>query len=119
MPKKHYRVDRLSQEIQRDVDEILLKRVRDPRVQGVTITGVDVTGDLQQATIYYSILSDKASAGEKAQAGLDKATGLIRSELGARLDIFKTPAISFKRDPSVAYGSRIDELIHELHEHGE
>lgn len=119
MPKKHYRVDRLSQEIQRDVDEILLKRVRDPRVQGVTITGVDVTGDLQQATIYYSILSDKASDGEKAQAGLDKATGLIRSELGARLDIFKTPSISFKRDPSVAYGSRIDELINELHERGE
>lgn len=119
MPKKHYRVDRLSQEIQRDVDEILLKRVRDPRVQGVTITGVDVTGDLQQATIYYSILSDKASDGEKAQAGLDKATGLIRSELSARLDIFKTPSISFKRDPSVAYGSRIDQLINELHEKGE
>ena len=51
MPSKHYRVERLAQEIQREVDDILLKRVRDPRVQGVTITGVDVTGDLQQATI--------------------------------------------------------------------
>ena len=79
MPSKQYRVDRLAQEIQKDVDEILLKRVRDPRVQNVTITGVDVTGDLQQATIYYSILSDLASDAEKAQAGLDKATGLIRS----------------------------------------
>ena len=71
MPNKQYRVDRLAQEIQREVDDILLKRVRDPRVQGVTITGVDVTGDLQQATIYYSILSDKASDMEKVQAGLD------------------------------------------------
>ena len=51
MPTKQYRVDRLAQQIQREVDDILLKRVRDPRVQGVTITGVDVTGDLQQATI--------------------------------------------------------------------
>ena len=68
MPNKQYRVDRLAQEIQREVDDILLKRVRDPRVQGVTITGVDVTGDLQQATIYYSILSDKASDMEKVQA---------------------------------------------------
>lgn len=93
MPNKQYRVDRLAQQIQREVDDILLKRVRDPRVQGVTITGVDVTGDLQQATIYYSILSDKASEMEKVQAGLDKATGLIRSELGARLNIFKTPEI--------------------------
>ena len=109
MPNKQYRVDRLAQQIQREVDDILLKRVRDPRVQGVTITGVDVTGDLQQATIYYSILSDKASEMEKVQAGLDKATGLIRSELGARLNIFKTPEIKFARDKSVAYGSRIDQ----------
>lgn len=115
MPNRQYRVDRLAQQIQREVDDILLKRVRDPRVQGVTITGVDVTGDLQQATIYYSILSDKASAVEKTQKGLDKATGLIRSELGARLNIFKTPEIRFKQDPSVAYGSRIDQLINQLH----
>lgn len=116
MPNKQYRVDRLAQEIQREVDDILLKRVRDPRVQGVTITGVDVTGDLQQATIYYSILSDKASDMEKVQAGLDKATGLIRSELGARLNIFKTPEIKFERDKSIAYGSRIDRLINKLHQ---
>ena len=116
MPSKQFRVDRLAGEIQREVDDILLKRVRDPRVQGITITGVDVTGDLQQATIYYSLLSDLASDGEKAQAGLDKATGLIRSELGSRLNIFKTPAITFERDKSIAYGSRIDQLINKLHQ---
>lgn len=116
MPNKRYRPERLAQEIQREVDDILLKRVRDPRVQGVTITGVDVTGDLQQATVYYSILSDKASDGEKAQAGLDKATGLIRSEVGSRLNIFKTPTIKFTCDPSIAYGDRIDKLIKKLHE---
>ena len=115
MPNKRYRVDRLAEQIQREVDDILLKRVRDPRVQDITITGVDVTGDLQQATIYYSLLSDKASDGEKAQQGLDKAQGLIRSELGSRLNIFKTPELTFKRDPSVAYGSRIDQLINQLH----
>ena len=116
MPSKQFRVDRLAGEIQREVDDILLKRVRDPRVQGITITGVDVTGDLQQATIYDSLLSDLASDGEKAQAGLDKATGLIRSELGSRLNIFKTPAIKFERDKSIAYGSRIDQLINKLHQ---
>ena len=98
MPNKRYRVDRLAEQIQREVDDILLKRVRDPRVQDITITGVDVTGD-----------------GEKAQQGLDKAKGLIRSELGSRLNIFKTPELTFKRDPSVAYGSRIDQLINQLH----
>lgn len=111
---RNYRVGRLGQEIQREVDDILMKRVRDPRVQGVTITGVEVTGDLQQATIYYSILSDKASAGEKTQAGLDKATGLIRRELGARLSIYVTPEIKFERDRSVQYGDRIDQLLQKI-----
>lgn len=111
-----YRVGRVEQEIQREVNDILLKRVRDPRVQGVTITGVDVTGDLQQATIYFSILSETASNAQKAQEGLDKAKGLIRHELGQRLSIYKTPEIFFKQDQSVRYGERIDELINKLHE---
>lgn len=119
MPNKRFRVERLAQQIQREVDDILLKRVRDPRVAGVTITGVDVTGDLQQATIYYTIFSKKASDGEKAQEGLDKASGLIRSELGSRLNIFKVPEIKFARDPSIEYGSRIDELINKLHQQKE
>ena len=84
---QHYRVGRLSQEIQREVNDILVKRVRDPRVSGVTITGVEVTGDLQNATIYYSILS-----------------------------IYVTPEIKFEQDQSVRYGNRIDELLNQLHQ---
>ena len=49
---KEHRVGRLAKEIEREVSDILLKRVRDPRVQDITITGVDVSGDLQHATIY-------------------------------------------------------------------
>lgn len=116
MPNKRFRVERLAQQIQREVDDILLKRVRDPRVAGVTITGVDVTGDLQQATIYYTIHAQQAPDSEQVQAGLDKATGLIRSELGRRLNIFKVPEIKFARDPSIEYGSRIDELLNQLHQ---
>ncbi|MDN2452341.1 30S ribosome-binding factor RbfA [Lactobacillus sp. UCMA15818] len=111
---QNYRVGRLSQEIQREVTDILMKRVRDPRVQGITITGVQVTGDLQQATIYYSILSELASDGEKTQIGLEKAKGLIRRELGSRLSIYVTPELIFERDRSVQYGDHIDELLNKL-----
>ncbi|WP_125982470.1 30S ribosome-binding factor RbfA [Loigolactobacillus iwatensis] len=111
----HYRIGRVSQEIQKETTDILMKRVRDPRVQGVTITGVDVTGDLQQATIYYSILSDTAHDGEKAQQGLEKASGLIRKELGQRIRLYKIPELTFERDESVQYGNRIDQLIDQLH----
>lgn len=111
---RQYRSDRLSQEIEKEVSDILRRRVRDPRVEGVTITGVDVTGDLQQAKIYYSILSDKASYDQKTKAGLEKASGLIRKELGSRLSIYKTPELSFIRDESVQYGDKIDQLLNKL-----
>lgn len=74
----NYRDRRVGQEILKEVNDILRKKVRDPRVENVTITDVKVTGDLQQATIYYSILSDLASDKKTAQDGLNKASGLIR-----------------------------------------
>lgn len=111
-----HRIGRVEQEIQKEVNDILLKRVRDPRVQGVTVTGVEMTGDLQQATIYYSILSEKASDVEKTQQGLDKAKGLIRGELGSRLTLYKVPELIFKQDQSIRYGEKIDQLIAKLHQ---
>lgn len=113
MPK--YRAERVAQEILRDINDILRKKVRDPRVEGVTITDVKVTGDLQQATIFYSLLSDKASDRQAAQTGLEKASGLMRSEIGSRLQIYKTPELYFELDRSIEYGNRIDQLIAELH----
>ncbi|MDF7637067.1 30S ribosome-binding factor RbfA [Leuconostocaceae bacterium ESL0958] len=110
------RAGRLAQEIQKDVTELLLKRVNDPRVQDVTVTSVDVTGDLQIATIYYSILSDKASDRKKTQEGLEAASGLIRRELGPRLTVYKIPEIHFQLDNSIQYGEHIEELIRQLHQ---
>lgn len=110
----HYRDRRVGQEILKEVNQILRKKVRDPRVQDVTITDVHVTGDLQQATIYYSLLSDLASEQEKAKQGLEKAKGLIRRELGQALTLYKTPELTFEMDESVRYGNHIDELLRNL-----
>lgn len=110
----NYRDRRLAQEILKEVNDILRKKVRDPRVQDVNITDVHVTGDLQQATIYYSLLSDKSSDKEKAQEGLNKARGLVRRELGQALSIYKTPELFFELDESVEYGSKIDQMIRDL-----
>ena len=111
----NYRAERLSQEIQREVTDILRREVRDPRVAQVNITGVDVTGDLQQATIYYSLLSDKASDNQKAEQGLTKATGLVRKLLGSRLQVYKTPELKFVKDESLAYGDHIDKLLNDMY----
>ncbi|WP_086349358.1 30S ribosome-binding factor RbfA [Candidatus Enterococcus clewellii] len=112
----NYRDRRVGQEILREINDILRKRVRDPRVQDITITDVRVTGDLQQAKIFYSLLSDLASDHQKAQQGLDKAKGLIRKELGQRLTLYKTPELIFEKDASVEYGNHIDELIRKLNQ---
>lgn len=110
----NHRVERVSQEIFREVNDILRLKVKDPRVVGITITDVVLTGDLQQATLYYSSLSTLASEREAEQKGLDKASGIIRKELGSRIRLYKTPEIQFKRDESVDYGNRIDELIRQM-----
>lgn len=109
-----FRAGRIRQEILREVSDILTRGVKDPRVDGVTITDVEVTGDLQQATIYYSTLSDLAGERQKTEAGLNAAKGKVRSELGKRLTVYKTPEITFERDHSVDYGSRIDALLNQI-----
>lgn len=111
-----YRAGRIRQEILREVNDILNKVIKDPRVQDITITDVEVTGDLQQATVYYSSLNDLQSEREAIQKGLEKATGLIRKELGSRLTLYRTPELTFKRDSSVDYGNKIDELIRKMKE---
>ena len=109
-----YRAGRVRQEILREVNNILLLEIKDPRVEGVTITDVNVTGDLQQATIYYSTLSDKAGERQKTQRGLDAITGKVRSDLGKKLTLYKTPEIKFERDRSIDYGSHIDSLLNQI-----
>ncbi len=110
-----FRIGRVKQEIMREVNDILIKKIRDPRVEGVTLTDIEVTRDLQYATIYYTTLDKLASERQATVKGLEKATGLIRRELGKRLTLFKVPEVHFERDESVDYGSHIDSLLEKIH----
>lgn len=110
----NFRHGRVKQEILREVNRLLMREIKDPRVEGVTITDVELTGDLQQATIYYSTLSDKAGARQKEQAGLEAVTGIVRSELGKAIKLYKVPELKFERDTSVDYGNRIDALLDKI-----
>ena len=108
------RVDRVGMEIKREVNEILQKKVRDPRVQNVTITDVQMLGDLSMAKVFYTVMSDLASDNEKAQIGLEKATGTIKRELGKNLSMYKIPDLTFIKDESIAYGNKIDQMLRDL-----
>ena len=110
----HFRTDRVGMEIKREINEILQKKVRDPRVQGVTITDVQMVGDLSMAKMYYTIMSDLASDNQKAQIGLEKATGTIKRELGRKLTLYKIPDLVFEKDQSIEYGNKIDQMLRAL-----
>ncbi len=110
----NYRVGRVTEVILREVNDILLNIIHDPRVEGITITDVELTGDLQEAKIFYSTLETDKTTKEETQEGLEKATGLIRKELGSRLTTYHTPEIQFLRDESVERGNRIDELLNQI-----
>ena len=109
-----FRVDRVGMEIKREVNEILQKKVRDPRVQNVTITDVQMFGDLSAAKVFYTIHSIFASDNQKAQTGLEKATGTIKRELGKNLTMYKIPDLIFIKDESIEYGNKIDEMLRNL-----
>lgn len=109
-----FRMDRVGMELKREVNEILQKKVRDPRVQGVTITDVQMVGDLSSAKVFYTILSDLASDNKKAQEGLEKAKGTIKRELGKQLTLYKIPDLTFVKDQSIAYGNKIDQMLRDL-----
>ena len=110
----HFRTDRVGMEIKREINEILQKKVRDPRVQGVTITDVQMVGDLSMAKVYYTIMSDLASDNQKAQIGLEKATGTIKRGLGRKLTLYKIPDLVFEKDQSIEYGNKIDQMLRAL-----
>ncbi|MBU5595596.1 30S ribosome-binding factor RbfA [Amphibacillus sp. MSJ-3] len=112
------RANRVSEEIKKVIGDIITRKLKDPRVGFVTITDVEVTGDLQQAKIFLTVLGDQQEE-EETLAGLEKAKGFIRSEIGKHIRLRKTPEILFEIDQSIETGNRIERLIHDLNQEQE
>jgi ribosome-binding factor A len=104
--------------IHEELSILLERKVADPRVSGVTITAVEVSADLKQATVYYSILSEEAEAMGAAQAGLEHAGGFLRRGLADVLTLRLVPALTFRIDKSVRQGQRIEQLLRSLKDAG-
>ena len=100
--------------MKKELGDIIGRKIKDPRIGFVTVTDVEVTGDLQQAKVYISVLGDEEQR-ENTLKGLAKAKGFIRTEIGHRIRLRKTPEIIFEWDESIDYGNRIDTLLHQLH----
>ena len=112
MKKSNTRAERMADQIQKDLMSILRTKVKDPRVNWVTVNDVEVTNDYSLAKIYYSVLEkDKLANIAKA---LESAKGFIRSELSHGLTTYTVPQLKFIFDESLERGSHILSLINKV-----
>lgn len=111
------RVSRVGEQIKKELGEILQRELKDPRIGFVTVTGVEMTGDLSIANVYVSIFG-KDEEKQASLAGLEKAKGFIRSEIGKRIKMRHTPEINFHLDVSLEHSEHISRLLHEVKKEG-
>ena len=112
MKRQNPRAQRVAEQIQRELMDLLRYEVKDPRVGMVTVTAVDVTSDLSHATVLFTHLGGGAHADE-VLAGLTHAAGHLRSELSRRLRLYSVPQLHFRYDDSIESGMRLSNLIDE------
>jgi len=111
------RAVRVGDQLLREIADLLLFSVRDPRVKGATLTGVDLSNDLKHAKIYYSLVGDEKEF-DRIQGGLDSARGFIKRELATRMELKYMPDIIFKRDLSLEEGDHMERLFERLKSEG-
>ncbi|MBW4601896.1 MAG: 30S ribosome-binding factor RbfA [Calothrix sp. FI2-JRJ7] len=109
------RVERVAELIKREVSQMLLNGIKDDRVGTgmVSVTDVNVSGDLQHAKIYVSIYGTQEAKAE-TMAGLKSATGYVRSELGSRVRLRRTPEVMFVEDDSIERGTNVLSLLNRI-----
>jgi ribosome-binding factor A len=104
------RARKLSERIQVIVAETIERRIKDPRMGFVTITDVRVTGDLREATVFYTVLGDPTEQQDTA-AALESAKGMLRTEVGRQTGIRHTPSLAFVADAIPETARHLDDLL--------
>jgi ribosome-binding factor A len=112
------RVSRIGEQMKKELSQIVQREIKDPRIGFVTITGVEVTADLQQAKVYISVMGNDEQKSASIKA-LEKAKGFVRSELGKRIQLRHTPDLIFKVDESIEYGNKIESLLKDIKKENE
>jgi ribosome-binding factor A len=107
---KYQRIDRISEEVRREVDSIIREELHDPRISGTfSVTRAEVTGDLRYAKIYISVLEEDKR--DDLINALKNAKGFIRHSLGKRMIIRYTPELIFVNDKNIEYGVHIARIL--------
>src|SRR4030095_8698443 len=106
---KKQRAQRVADQLQRELADLVANEVKDPRVGRITITHVDVSADMSHATVHFTHLAGKEHA-KDAVAALARTAGFLRSELAHRLDLYSVPQLRFAYDDSIESGMKLSKL---------
>jgi ribosome-binding factor A len=107
------RIARLRELFKQETSAILQRQMKDPRIGFVSVTDVELSGDLRQAKIFVSVLGD-AEAKVRTMEGLESAQGFIRTELAHRIRLRHIPQVLFRLDESIERGARVERLLREV-----
>jgi ribosome-binding factor A len=107
--KEYSRSERVADQIQREVAEIISKELEDPRIGRVTVSGSSLSKDLSNATIYVTVPVDGDV--KRALEGLNRASGFVRRRLGQRVRMRYVPRLRFAHDATLDRATRVGELI--------
>jgi ribosome-binding factor A len=109
------RAERVSDQMKQEIADLLMRKIKDPRIGFVTVTDVAVADDLRNATVYVSVYGSDADK-ESSLKGLRSASAFIRIELGKRMRLRYVPELLFRFDSAVERGAHIMELLNEISE---
>ena len=117
MPREFSRNQRLGAQVLRTLSELLRFDVKDPSLNGVSLTIVEMTRDVSVAKVYFSLLNPNDDP-KGALEGLKRASGFLRGKLGSAIKIRHVPELRFVHDDSVAHGIEISRLIDDANHPG-
>lgn len=113
MPKNEARLNRVNEELKKEISRVITFELKNSKVTGlISVTKVKITPDFKYAKIYISILNSKSIG--KTMEGLKESAGFIRSQVAKIMNLRVTPELSFEIDDSMAYGEKIDKILKEI-----
>jgi len=112
------RASRVGEQVKKELSHVLQHEMKDPRIGFVTVTAVEMSGDLQQAKVFISVLGNEEQK-DQTLLGLEKAKGFLRTEIRRRVQLRHTPELIFKFDESIEHGQYLSKLLEEVNRDGD
>ena len=108
------RAQKVSDFLRKEISLLISSEINDPRLKNLNITAVEVSADISQASVFYTLINTEVSYEELNPAILEKLSGMLRSRLSKIMNIRRVPKLNFRFDRSIEYSSNIEKLLNKI-----